>query len=70
MIEAKFALTEVGPSVKQIKRARLWRKIVCLLRENGLHVHHGENADIAALQAVTEAFAADQVCVVEDEDHR
>ena len=68
MIEAKFALTEVGPSISQIKRARLWRNVVRLLRESGLHVKHGQSGDIAALEAVTEAFAAAQICVVVDEE--
>lgn len=79
MTETTFTLSEVGPSLEAIHRARLWRKIVRLVKdaerrcasptgaENGLCVRHGRDENIAVLEAVTQAFAASRVCAVEEE---
>lgn len=79
MREAVFTLSEVGPSLEAIHRARLWRKIVRLVKdaergcasptdaENRLCVRHGQDEDTAVLEAVTQAFAAARVCAVVEE---
>jgi hypothetical protein len=67
MTETTFTLSEVGPSLEAIHRARLWRKIVRLVKENGLCVRHGRDEDTAVLEAVTQAFAASRVCTVAEE---
>ncbi len=67
MVQATFALTEAGPGLKEIRRAKLWKKIVRLVEEEDPCVRHARDENIAVLEAVTQAFAASRVCtVVED----
>jgi len=50
--------TPLSSGDAQFSRAQLWHAIVRLLRENGLVVRPGQREDVAALEAVTTAFAA------------
>lgn len=55
-------MKEVELNRRIVKRAALWRKIVHLVKENGLLINYGQDEHVAVLEAVTQAFASHRIC--------